>query len=44
MAPLIEAQVELKAEILKEAEVESPAGRVGVSSTGFNTGSIWSDK
>lgn len=44
VAPLIEAQVELKAEILKEAEVESPAGRVGVSNTGFNTGSIWSDK
>lgn len=44
VAPLIEAQVELKAEILKEAGEDTPAGRVGVSNTGFNTGSIWGSK
>lgn len=44
VAPLIEAQVELKAEILKEATEEVVAGRVSVKSESFNTGSIWGSK
>lgn len=44
VAPLIEAQVELKAEILKEATEEVVAGRVSIKTESFNTGSIWGSK